>query len=85
MLLSALTVCTRMTLLRRSTSATLTISSVCIKSMSSIEMNGINAPTAPEIVVYTSTSRPPSARGTFVILQSDHNTPVNEGWWSLTT
>jgi hypothetical protein len=37
--------------------------------MSSIEMNGISAPTAPEIVVYTKTSRPPSANGTFVILK----------------
>jgi hypothetical protein len=44
----------------------LTISKVLINSTSSLEMNGISAPTAPEMVVYTITSRLPGATDTLL-------------------
>jgi len=46
----------------------LTISNVVMNSTSSIEMNGMRHPTAPEIVVYTNTSFPPDTIDTFVNL-----------------
>lgn len=46
----------------------LTISTNDMNSTSSEETNGTRTPTAPEIVVYTNTSRPPGTSGIFVIL-----------------
>jgi hypothetical protein len=39
-----------------------------MNSTSSIEANGTNAPTAPDIVVYTNTSLPPATNDILVIL-----------------